>query len=101
MKIIETDLYINQLLKILKYISIDKISAAKKFKQNLSKNIKNLVNFPYKYRKSHYYNDENIRDMVFERYTIIYRIKKESNIIEVLEIFKKNLPLIKDKNEDN
>ena len=97
MKIIETNLYINQLLKVLKYISNDKISAARKFKQRLSKNIKNLINFPYKYRKSYYYDEETIRDMIFEGYTIIYRVKKEENIIEVLEIFNQNLPVLKNK----
>jgi hypothetical protein len=46
---------------------------------------------PYKYRKSYYYNDERIRDMVFRGYTIIYKISGE--FIIIVEIFNQNLPV--------
>ena len=39
---------------ILEYIAKDKLLASKKFKKNLLKQIKSLVNYPYKYRKSIY-----------------------------------------------
>ena len=52
---------------IFKYISQDKISAAKDFKKNLFKQIKNISVFPYKYRQSIYFENENIRDMIFNK----------------------------------
>jgi hypothetical protein len=43
------------------------------------------------------------RDMIFEGYTIIYKIDKKTDTIQILEIFNKNLPqiTIEDKNENN
>ncbi|MDX9743348.1 MAG: type II toxin-antitoxin system RelE/ParE family toxin [Arcobacteraceae bacterium] len=95
MRVIRTPHYILRLQKILEYIGKDKISAAKKFKASVDKNINTLVHSPYKYRKSFYFNDENIRDMIFEGYSIIYRVDRDKNIIEILEIFNQNLPEIK------
>jgi len=37
---------------IFRHISKDKISASKNFKKALFEQIKNIQNFPYKYRKS-------------------------------------------------
>ena len=41
---------------IFRHISKDKISAAKNFKRELFQQIKNTPNFPYKYRKSIYFD---------------------------------------------
>jgi len=79
---------------ILEYIAQDKISASKKFRQNLFKQIKNLPNFPYKLRKSIYFNDDNIRDMIFKGYTIVYEVDLDNNQIVLLNIFNKNKPPI-------
>jgi len=35
---------------------------------------------PYKHRKSIYYDDENIRDLVFKGYTIVYMIEVYARI---------------------
>ena len=86
----------NSFFSIYEYIAQDKKSAANSFKSKLFKIIKNLINNPYKYRKSRYFDDENIRDMVFEGYTIVYKITKNSIII--LNIFNKNQP---PQNENN
>jgi len=50
-----------------------------------------------KYRKSYYHKDETIRDMTFKTYTIIYRIEEAKELIEILEMFHKNLPIKKEK----
>jgi len=92
MKIIRTSLFISQLQKSLIFIAKDKVSASKDFRSKLNKSISELDNFPYKYRKSIYFEDENIRDMVFNAYTIIYQIDEPKQQIKILEIFKKNLP---------
>jgi len=73
-KIIGTEEYQKELLAILKYIAKDKISASRKFKQDLNIQINQIPIFPYKYRPSLYFDNENIRDMTFKRYTINYEI---------------------------
>jgi plasmid stabilization system protein ParE len=55
--------------------------------------IKNLPNNPYKFRKSFYFDDENIRDMIFKKYTIVYEIDLDNDMIVILNIFYKNKPL--------
>jgi plasmid stabilization system protein ParE len=78
---------------ILEYIAKDKLSASKKFRKDLFKQIKNLPNYPYKFRKSFYFNDENIRDMIFKKYTIVYEIDLINDMIIVLNIFNRNKPI--------
>ncbi len=95
MQITRTQSFKKQFRDIIFYIAKDKKDAARNFKNKLNNSIDNLDNFPYKYRKSYYYDDENIRDMVFKSYTIIYRVNKDKNIIEILEIFNQNLPISK------
>ena len=93
MQVIRTKKFIKLLQNILDYIAKDKLSAAIKFKKEVDEQIDYLTNFPYKCRFSYYYNNENIRDMIFKGYTIIYRISQEKQLIEILEIFNKNTPV--------
>ena len=88
MDIIQDDLFILNLKDILRYISKDSKNRAKKFNTNLFKQINNLINMPYKFRKSYYYDDENIRDMVFKGYTIPYLIDTQKDTLVILDIFK-------------
>jgi len=78
---------------ILNYIAKDKITASNKFKQDLFLQIRNLPIYPYKYRKSIYFDDENIRDMIFKSYTINYEIGLNNQDIIIFDIFNKNKPL--------
>ena len=78
---------------ILEYIAKDKLSASKEFRKDLFQQIKNLPNYPYKYRKSFYFDDEKVRDMTFKKYTIIYEVDLNNNTIIILNIFNKNKPL--------
>jgi len=75
---------------IFKHISKDKILASKNFKKELFQQIKNIPNFPYKYRKSIYFDDENIRDMIFKGYTIVYKVDTQENTINIADIFNQN-----------
>jgi len=75
---------------IFKHISEDKILASKNFKKELFWQIKNIPNFPYKYRKSIYFDDENIRDMIFKGYTIVYKVDTQENTINIADIFNQN-----------
>ena len=92
MKITRTQAYQSELLEILKCIANDKISASKIFRTELNKQTKNIPTFPYKYRKSIYFNDENIRDMTFKKYTVNYEVDLNENTIFLFSIFKKNKP---------
>lgn len=87
--------YRNNLFQILDYIAQDKFSASEKFKNELDELINNLPTFPYKYKKSIYFNNDNIRDMVYKGYTIIYRVNLEKNTIYIIRIFNKNKPTLK------
>jgi plasmid stabilization system protein ParE len=51
---------------IFEYIAKDKLSASKKFKKGLFDKIKYLPNFPHKFKKSFYFDDEKVRDMTFK-----------------------------------
>lgn len=92
MKISRTEEYLKELFTILKHIADDKITASKKFKTDLNKQIISLTNFPYKHRTSIYFDNENIRDMIFKKYTINYEVDLNKNTIFILSIFNENKP---------
>ena len=86
MIIIRDSYFSKQLYGILKTIASDKVSAAKLFEKQLNKKIKNLLDFPYQYRASHYFDNKAYRDLIHQGYTIIYKVEEER--IVILEIFK-------------
>ncbi|RUM69507.1 MAG: type II toxin-antitoxin system RelE/ParE family toxin [Sulfurovum sp.] len=76
------------LFGILMYIMLDSEQASLTFEEELFEHLKGLLLFPYKFRKSLYYDDEQIRDYIFMGYTIPYLIDEENDLIVVLDIFK-------------
>ncbi|WP_026713903.1 type II toxin-antitoxin system RelE/ParE family toxin [Flavobacterium daejeonense] len=72
----------------IRYISKDKPIAARKFKADLIKNIKKNLENPFNFKKSRYYDDENIRDYVFKGYTVVYYIDTEQEVISVFGFIK-------------
>lgn len=88
MKILRKKEYSTALKIILKYISKDSKNRALSFKSQLDKRINNLNNFPFKFRQSKLYDDENVRDMTFKGYSIIYFVEEEKDRISVVDIFK-------------
>lgn len=95
MNIIYNPEFENQLINIISYIALDKASASIDFALKLEKLILEIPSFPFKYRKSLYFNDKNVRDMIFKGYTIVYEINLDNNAIEILKIFNKNKPEVK------
>ena len=77
-----------KLKKQLVYIAEDKPKAARKFRADLILKLGELASMPYKNRKSIHYKDDNIRDLIFKGYVIIYLIKPEQNEIEVFGFIK-------------
>jgi plasmid stabilization system protein ParE len=69
--------FINSLALKLEYIAKDKPLAARKFKDALIASCKDILHMPYKHRKSIYHDDENIRDLIFKGYAVVYMIEDE------------------------
>ncbi len=88
MKIIKDDYFVQKLDNIVLFIADDSKVRARNFRNSLRKNLNTLDNFPYKFRTSIHFNDENIRDYIFMGYTIPYLVDEEHNVIVVLDIFK-------------
>lgn len=93
MKIVESGQFKQELQTIALRIKKDKQSASIKFVTRLRKLIKSIPDFPYQYRQSIYFEDKQIRDMIFMGYTIIYEITNEQ--IHIITIFNQNIPHIK------
>ena len=92
MQIIYKKTFEKQLLHIVNYIAKDKINASINFAYELEKMIFLIPDNPLKYRPSIYFNNENVRDMTYKGYTIIYKVSFQKNTIEVLRIFNQNKP---------
>ena len=92
MTIIHKPTFSKQLKQIIEYIAQDKPSASMNFKNKLKESINLIANNPYQYEQSKYFDDRNIRNMTFKKYTIVYRVKPIKHEIEILRIFKKNKP---------
>ncbi|NOQ29681.1 MAG: hypothetical protein GQ570_01025 [Helicobacteraceae bacterium] len=90
MTIIHKPTFSQQLKQIIEYIAQDKPSASMNFKNKLKENINLITNNPYQYEQSQYFNNKNIRNMTFKKYTIVYRVRPIKQEIEILRIFKKN-----------
>jgi len=77
MKIVFKESFINRLESQVDYISKDSPTRARKFKNTLLERIKEIPQNPYQYRKSIYFNSNDIRDLVFKGYIIVFRITNE------------------------
>ena len=75
--------FLEDLSDQIEYISQDKPVAALKFKADLFKLFESLPSMPFKNRKSIYFKDESIRDLIFKGYTITYEVDKEKDLITV------------------
>ncbi len=65
------------------YIARDKPIAARRFKNEIISKINNLSNMPYQNRKSIFFDNKEIRELVFKGYLVVYRINIEKDLIEV------------------
>lgn len=74
MKIVFKGPFQSRLESQVEYISQDSPLRARKFKSDLFKKIREIPRNPYSYRKSVYFNDKTIRDLIFKGYTIVFRL---------------------------
>ena len=86
MRVVFKETFLLRIESQIEYISLDSPTRARKFKSDLLKRIKEIPTNPYQYRKSIYFEDETIRDLIFKGYTIVFRITQEK--IEVFGIVK-------------
>ncbi len=85
MQIIYEENFINSFNAIWDYISLDSKKQANNFKSNIKKVIEDM---PYKCRKSIYFEDDNIRDLIFKGYTVVYKVDKAQKTIIIIGIKK-------------
>ena len=88
MKIIALSEFQLELDDILSHIEKDSIAKALNFNDELESKINSIVDFPYKNRKSIYFNKKENRDMIFKGYTITYHIDEINKQIVLLGIKK-------------
>jgi len=65
------------------FIAKDKPGAARKFKTGILRKIKEIPQMPLKNRKSIFFEKDEIRDLIFKGYIIVYRINYDDDSIEV------------------
>ena len=80
--------FVNRLEGFVEVIAQNKPSAARKFHKEIINACKEIQNFPYKHRKSIYFEEENIRDLVHKGFVIIYKI--DGDAIRVFAFINRN-----------
>ena len=90
MNILTSKLYEKQLKEILELLVKDDYSLAKNFKMYLDTIILNMPSKEKKYKKSIYFDDENIKDIEFKGCRIVFYVNKSNNNYIILGITKKN-----------
>ena len=88
MQIIRDINYLQKLQSIMEFIAQDSLNQAIKFQVDLDEIIDDIPNMPFKYRKSIYFNDNNIRDLIFKGYVVAYKIDTSKNQIIIIGINK-------------
>ncbi len=88
MNIRKTERFHSELREILYHIAKDKKTAAKEFSKQLEKLLATLSLQPFRYRQSHSFGDERIRDLIFRGYTLPYLVTQ--NEIVLLGIYNTN-----------
>lgn len=83
MTIIYKDSFKERFNSQLDYISANNKTAAKNFRDKLKSEIETLKDMPFRCRKSIYFDDENIRDLIFKGYVIVYKIQLRTDKIEI------------------
>lgn len=86
MKVVFKESFLYRLESQIEFISQDSPVRARKFKADLFKRIKEIPTRPLSYRKSIYFEDEAIRELIFKGYTIVFRISE--NRIEIFGFVK-------------
>ena len=85
-KIIYSQRFLAELRQIARFIALDSKTCAREFSESVKQSCQNLVDMPYKCRKSLKF--DNVRDLIYKGYVIPYLIKDDC--INILGIYKSN-----------
>lgn len=83
-KVIWSKQALDQLHQLFLVIAADKFTAAKQFIKKIQDKAKRLETFPLSGKKNREIDDENIREIVINGYRLIYALKPNRNMIEIL-----------------
>ena len=83
-----TNDFIELLTNQVRFIYKDKPKAALKFRKDILRNIKKDLKHPFHFKKSRYFENENIRDYVFKGYIAVYEVDVEKKIVSVFAFIK-------------
>lgn len=86
MRLVRQGGYVRALQNILRYIALDNPLAAMQFERELNARLELVCTNPEMCRASSYMDDPRYRDMIYQGYTLIYKI--EASQIVLLDIFK-------------
>jgi len=70
------------------YIAKDNPFAARKFKSELISRIKEIPQMPYIHRKSIFFDRDDIRELIYKGYIIVYKVNDNDGVIEVFGLVK-------------
>ncbi len=90
MNILTSPLYEKQLKEILILIAKNDYQVAKQFKTYLDTIILNMQTKEKKYKKSIYFDNENIKDISFQGCTIVFFVDKSNSCYIILGITTKS-----------
>ena len=90
MKILCTETYEEELKDILTSLAKGDLEEAKKFKTYLDTIIINIPTKANKYKKSVYFYDDNVKDIEYEGYTIVFYYDDLQDNYLILSILKSN-----------
>ena len=90
MEILCSKLYEGQLKGILEPLMQEDIALAKKVKMYLDTLVINIHTKAKKYKNSIFFDDENIKDLEFENYTVTFCIEGDGSLYVILGIVQKS-----------
>jgi plasmid stabilization system protein ParE len=76
---------------VINFIAQDSVNRALNFFDEIVAKINNIANNPYIHRKRGFFNDENIRELIYKGYTVPFEIDTKNEKIIILGIFNQNL----------
>ena len=88
MQILKDARYYTDLMEVMEFIAQDSVQNAIDFQVELDQMVENCAYFPYKYRKSIYFDNEEIRDLIYKGYVIPYLIDPEKRTLTFMGIVK-------------
>jgi len=81
---------LEDLQNIYSYISQnDSKNKARNFISELQEKMHSLTRMPYRCRKSYYIDDEDTRDLIYKKYTIVFKIIEQN--VHILTLFKQRV----------